>query len=461
MTKRKTLLFHLIITTFSFMTLAMLASCSEDEENSITLPELFAEGNTQIEVDVNDTIYLEFSNVFRGFDSTYYVTSNQSYYQARLISISLGDLAFDSSIVATDRMEIWSKELLPSSSMVDLVIEIQWLDESGVLIETTTKQYEISTTSVSFPTEVIIGTYPVNRQYYFLKSEYDKAFFFLERLPTDISKLSVSWLNTSGEVFHASGVTKNQEKNRLDFDLPTLENETIYAVELYDNSTLLKRIDFRTSKYDKFEQKIENLAHEQKANISYKFRTVYGLNQTASIIDEGFDLAEAGSGLASFIGQDSYVHPYCTGLVQLAFNPEGNDWFNLYIKSLIYAPFSNFEYEFTGPKELGDSLFLNMNFEFEDELSGLTDTEIQTGLANPISTTTFKIGNYISFSTWYEFGNLRYEVINSDLPPTPRMELISDHLLKPVSPDAYKYDMNYRLPDGTITSSRTYEMLYE
>lgn len=461
MTKRKTLHFHLIMAAFSCLTLAILASCSEDEDSTITLPELFVEGNTQIEIDVNDTIYLEFSSVFRGFDSTYYVPSNQSYYQAKLISISLGDLAFDSAIVATDRMEIWSKELLPASSTVDLVIDIQWLDENGLLVETITKQHEISTTAVSFPTEVIIGSYPVDRQYYFLKSEYDKAFFLLERLPVDISEFTVSWLNTSDDIIHTSEVAKNQEKNRLDFDIPNLENETIYAVELYDNIGLLKRIDFRTSKYDRFEQKISNLTLEPKADISYKFKVVYGLNQIASITDEGFDLIEAGSGLASFIGQDSYVHPYCTGLVQLAFNPEGNDWFNLYIKSLIYAPFSDFEYEFIGPKELGDSLFLNMNFEFEDKLSGLTDTEIQTGSANPVSAATFKIGNYISFSTWYEFGNLRSKVINSDLSPTPRMELISDHLLNPVSPDTYKYDMNYRLPDGTITSSRNYEMLYE
>lgn len=452
------------------LTIALLASCSEDEDSTLTLPELFAEGSATIDVAVNDTITLEFSSVFRGFDTTYYVTSNQSLYEAKLVSISLGDLAFDSATVSTNLLKIWSKELLPPSATIDLTIDIQWWDENNALVETITKQYEITTAGESFPMEVIAGTYPVDRQYYFLKDEYDKAFVALERLPSDVSSLSVSWYDSSDKLMHSSGVTKNTDKNRLDFDLPQLENESIYAYELYQDNSLLKRVDFRTSKYNTFDQKIENLVVDAKATKVYYHSQYfkYPLIQTASISSEGFDAAEADFDLTGFYYDEEadYIHPYCAGLVKLKFNPEDNNWFNLYIKSLIYEPFPDFDYEFIAPKELGDSLFLAMRFEFENDLESLSDAEIASGTATPTIQTALKIGNYMAHSTKLEFNNLQYIVVNryisdESLPRSPRVKIIMDQLFKLPDPDTYKYQMEYTLPDGTVTSSLDYEMVYE
>lgn len=446
------------------VTVLLIAGCDKKEETPAPEPEFSSIiENYDFNADafgVADTAKIEFTSEFDGFGNL--IQTKDGLYQLRLLSLSLGAVQLDTLWQGPRTLYIWSTELLPASQELELNLELEWLDRATDVSYNTVEELTITTTAGSLPADEIIASYPVDRQYYFLKGEYDKGFVVVDRQPADVSDLSVSFINDSESVIFESSVSKSENGRRLDFDLPDFESEKVYRLELRDAGNLLRMVDFRTSKYNTLSEKLGNLVQNPEATrqIHILWQQFF-LWQDATISEEGFDRAEANFGTETVEGGSDYN--YCNGLVQLEFNPEGNPWYEEWLYPIVYASFPDpdFTAEPAHHPNLGERSFLAMHFSFDDELPYLQDSQLLAENTPANFESDFAILNYVTSAALYDFESVQAAVVDEYINDETYDDRVADIIWAQYAvPGAgnYKFNMNYRLPDGTVTSTLTFDM---
>lgn len=431
----------------------------EEENLAIIFPAIIDTTELEMFLNIEDTISINFTDNFKGFGNEHLIDGKSFYPHIKLLT--LDQIEIDTLWKGDSILNIWSTELLPSEQSLLLNIGWEWYDSLNLILD---KEYQftINTSEGDIPVSVIEGSYPVDRQYYFLQNEYSKSFFKLKRLPIDISQLAVTVYDSDNNLIHSSSLTKNSARNRLDFELPALANEAIYYIELKNGTQLLKRVDFRTSEYNTFQDKLITLSFLGTSRGLHIAWEQHYLIQYADIISEGFDQAETSTGVEAVEGTN---YEYCNGLIVLEFNTEGNSWYNDFLYPMVYEPFPdpNFDPQFPVHPNLGKELTYAMKIHFwgDEDFPYLLDSEINSGIGSQTSPSIVGFMNYVQSAAAYDFYKMQQSVvdayINNDNNPE-RINRVITGRYSILTRGIYKYNMNYTLPDGTVSSTRTYEM---
>ncbi len=117
-------------------------------------------------------------------------------------------------------------------------------------------------------------TYPIDGMTNLYPLEHNAAYVQLERHQSDLSNnITAVFTDTDGNI-QTRNVSYNQATKRYNFSLPTLANETVYQLTLYQyygNSNQerdISTIYYRTSQYNRFQDKINALLPNQNLSSS-------------------------------------------------------------------------------------------------------------------------------------------------------------------------------------------------
>lgn len=446
-----------------FLMFGLLIGCKKDdkvepiidEENVFDpsqIPDLI-ENVSSLEIESTDSITLIYTEEFVGFDKSYKIDDMGLI--PTLIDMSLIGREFVHEWAGERTVKIYEAEYFPVNTTLTLSIEIGWIGGEGI-VAVERKTFEIHIKDGTFPIEMVTGTYPIDKQYYFLQDEFPKGIIAMDRLPADISNLSVEAYDSDGNLLLNSSLAKGDNNRRLEFDLPILTNETIYYFKLFENGNELRRVDFRTSKFNTFSEKISNLqTTEISRQILFLWEGQY-VNEKASISTEGFDLAEAASSRDTrMTGTEGDFNMASSGLIQFEYKAAG-EYFDNYLYPVLYESFpENFSPEYS-PREIVDNPPWNAYFmDFSEELHFLLEDEINSGISTQGFQTDFSVRNFVVIAAYYDLQSLKSwlnENHGSEEVPE-RVERINSRQHAVPAEGDYSYFMNYTLPDGTITSS--------
>lgn len=436
----------------------------EPEEEFKDFPLLVDTLVTEFNLQTQDSITIKFTEDFKGFGVSNEYVFNEEVYFANLKSLVLSDLLIDTIWSDSKTLKIWSRTVFPTDRTLKLTLDIEWIKVEQI-IEEFSIEFTVNASGDLFPSDNIITSYPQNLQYHFLKDEYDTGFFLVKRVPLDINGLKAEIFDAHGNLMSSSDVEIDENRPRLNFDLPELDNEQIYSVILTKEDAEIYNIDFRTSKFNTFLEKANTIQFTSKVlrdiiiQWGHEKLIRYGTTET-----EGFDLAEINSATET-VG--TYDYPYSTGLIQLEFDPTESSFYNEKIYPMVYEPFpdTSFEPEYPYHPNLGEIPLRAMQFYISSDLAVLTEEEISSGISTPIADPVkFIVEWYFQSVVAWDFSVLKEQVTekygentnNSD-----RVERVISGSMPYSREETYKCKMIYTLPDGTATSSESFEFPFD
>ncbi|MBN1181033.1 MAG: hypothetical protein JXB49_02015 [Bacteroidales bacterium] len=259
--------------------------------------------------------------------------------------------------------------------------------------------------------EDIIATYPVDRQYHFLKSEtpygyvlftYPMDNFFANATNGLNYKYQVRFTENKTNTHYVKDMEYTSANQTAKFFIPQeLKNETIYQLDFYlitnsDDTIDLKSIDFRTSKYNDFKSKINDLL--QNGTTSMNVLAQYAgynnelmflrLNNTINNeLIECFDKAEA------------RIDPETngqTGMARLEIVLDSNEFYLKYVYPVLYKSWLGepFIPKFSrDPVPFGippvHAAYIDQPDYSEDAFKELSEEEIETNLTSQILLTKY------------------------------------------------------------------------
>jgi hypothetical protein len=203
------------------------------------------------------------------------------------ISITLNGekIEIDTNWKTSSLLQVIPKEYLKPNNQYQIFFEVHYeIDSLGKWIVPELNSYyetyevdfnTINVSTTSLETDNIKYTYPIQNQYHYLQDEYHGGFIQLKTPQNE-------FFNTSGNLKQfkirvSSGLGYNFETNasysednyQISFDMPyNLSNESIYNLELImtqdKEEAVLLSYHFRTSKFNRFEQKSEGIINSEK-----------------------------------------------------------------------------------------------------------------------------------------------------------------------------------------------------
>jgi hypothetical protein len=223
-------------------------------------------------------------------------------------TVSKSEIKVTTETIGT-HVKVTASDILPSNAVIKFKLNVRVSELKNGAWQQLKKQNQDFNyvDSISYKTQIlnlnlqsIEYCYPVDRQYNFLKKEYPtgyvklKAPFMLANEPgyTCIARFN----QVQGDSMDVD-LTYNRDSNYFSFPLPqTLENKKIYNLRFIANSNsssvVFYNIYFRTSGFDKFEDKwskavLCKLAREEKSSLNQ-----YILREVFDTIEEYFDFFE-------------------------------------------------------------------------------------------------------------------------------------------------------------------------
>lgn len=263
------------------------------------------------------------------------------------------------------------EEWLTGGTTLEMEIETQW---QKLMDDTWTNCYNLQderigeevrwnfTTSGSNGSLIddgdIIYTYPVDRQYHFLKSEYDYGYFLFKNAVDNLFLSTVSGINYQFKAIITENKTNTGFSQSIEyvgadktarFNIPReLKNETIYKLELVQisdgqDTTVLKTIHFRTSKFDDFETKIDDLFKYGAGDLRCQTRGVDEPNN-GEIMGYLFDKVSQNERIECFDKAEAQIDPDTKeqlGIARLEVILDDNEFYLSKIYPLVYAPWGD------------------------------------------------------------------------------------------------------------------------
>jgi hypothetical protein len=138
--------------------------------------------------------------------------------------------------------------------------------ESIVLVEEKSIEFTIGNLdNENLIERYLDATYPLDRQMNFYREEYDRGYFQFVIDPKNISSIDANniefkffSLPDQVELASISAVVNSSEKT-IWFDMPeNLENGKLYQIQMFSNSTRLYSLEFRVSRFDRFNEKLDD-----------------------------------------------------------------------------------------------------------------------------------------------------------------------------------------------------------
>jgi hypothetical protein len=177
--------------------------------------------------------------------------------------------------------------------------------------------------------ENIAYAYPVELQYYFLQDEYSKGYLMLRtELQNSLVKIAggerlEARFTSPGKTEIKTPIAFDESTRTLSYDMPTLENQTIYTVRYVKvlvggNEKEMYRTSFRTSRYNTFLQKMNAFTNAK----AYSWMVANGVDEIKSRFtnnDESFDDAEIKTNTLPH--SSTAVLHYGVGLIQFEAQP--------------------------------------------------------------------------------------------------------------------------------------------
>jgi hypothetical protein len=376
------------------------------------------------------------------------------------------------------QITIRHKEALTPKSQFKLSVISHWeqLKNKGVwevvsyqgsaLRETKQSTFSTNEGKVSIDSTNIQYSYPISNQYHFFPKESTKGFIKLIQGQSYLFEdtgfeTSVEFRSTSSSV--SQNATYDVASSQLNFQIPDgLSNEKIYQVIVHRKNktsgevTDLLHYAFRTSKFNSFAEKV--------ASFDLSATALRGLYAPWDVdyLKHSFSSAEYFDDFELEVKSDSVyggVVKYSTNLIQFSAIFSGNNWFDNHINPLLYAPWTDSDFV---PKITRDTTRVGYKPKRAMGIFGgvggrLTKQMILSDNAAPIATSQSPyLIYYVVPYLKVDFMEIQSQVAKRYLSQTtvPKRE---DNVLWAIFPmilkGNYYYNILYKLPDGTTTSS--------
>ena len=316
-------------------------------------------------------------------------------------------------------------------------------------------EYQVALLPDHFLEEDIEITYPLVNQYHFLQNEYSGGLIKLSRDRRDIL-LPPGFTSTdllTVKIFHGEDLIDAtqahyvQEGMIIEFDMPqNLENEEIYHLLLYKNTSVLYDYYFRTSQFNTF---------------TAKFDAVFGNSVTIWLWQE--EPYWTDFHLTCDQTEDEQADHYESipgTLLDLEFITSGNTWYNNSIMPEVYSLITSGKYQLTNRSEEPYGIPPVHYFEIE-EGSDIILTENQISENNaPRQPVISSYNGFICHSLTAmaaDLSDLKFQ-ISPQSEKTPEEQEIMETQIAIPSSGIYKFDVHYRIPGiGTVTTTRRIE----
>ncbi|HZH78924.1 MAG TPA: hypothetical protein VEY88_23050 [Archangium sp.] len=411
-------------------------------------------------------------------------SSNGKPYRAKVDVMKLyqGEVELAGTVRATEGSEVVSfepTELLQAGEPLRFMVQAHWEKEvegtwkpvmrgGSPLVETRESRFTARAHDASrVLAENVVFSYPVARQYHFLKFESHMGSVQLLRSQARLFQLSdaegtwqlLARFSTPGIMPQEVILKYDEASRRASFGIPpTLFNEKIYTLSLVKvpadggarPERLLHTLTFRTSRYDTFMAKLDAARFSPNAFGVNVMPAVESL-ALSCITDELFDKAES----------------HQTGLVQAEFVPRGNVWYEQHIEPLIYRSYveANLQVSWRdvtvlGFPPLGPSRVVSKGREVV-----LTDAQVESNSAQPLPADFAAIYSDIALTMHRDYQEI-LEKASPLVPVRPRPDWVNRVLSSAGFPHLrrdtdYTFILKYVLPDGQVTSQREITARYQ
>jgi len=410
-------------------------------------------------------------------------SSNGKPYRAKVEVVKLyqGEVELAGTVRATEGSEVVSfepTELLQAGEPLRVMVQAHWEKEvegtwkpvmrgGSPLVETRESRFTARAHDASrVLAENVVFSYPVARQYHFLKLESHMGYVQLLRSQARLFQLSdaegtwqlLARFSTPGIMPQEVTLKYDEASRRASFGIPpTLFNEKIYTLSLVKvpadggarPERLLHTLTFRTSRYNTFMAKLDAARFSPNAFSVNVMPSVESLAIPCDT-DELFDKAESQ-----------------TGLVQAEFVPRGNAWYEQQIEPLIYRSYveANLQVSWRdvtvlGFPPLGPSRVISKGREVV-----LTDAQVESNSAQPLPADSAAIYSDIALTMHRDYQELREKAAPLVL-VSPRPDWVNRVLSSAGFPGLrrdtdYTFILKYVLPDGQVTSQRELTARYQ
>ncbi len=410
-------------------------------------------------------------------------SSNGKPYRAKVDGVKLyqGEVELAGTVRATEGSEVVSfepTELLQAGEPLRVLVQAHWEKEvegtwkpvmrgGGPLVETRESRFTARAHDASrVLAENVVFSYPVARQYHFLKLESHMGYVQLLRSQARLFQLSdaegtwqlLARFSTPGVMPQEVLLKYDEASRRASFGIPpTLFNEKIYTLSLVKVPTdggarperLLHTLTFRTSRYDTFMAKLDAASFYPNAFVTY------GMPGAGTLVlpcetDELFDKAES----------------HQAGLVQAEFVPRGNVWYEQQIEPLIYRSYveANLQVSWRDVTVLGFPPLGPNRVVSKGREVVLTDAQVESNSAQPLPADSAAIQSDIALTMNRDYQEL-LEKASPLILVSPRPDWVN-RVLSSNFPGLnqgtnYTFILKYVLPDGQVTSQREVTAHYQ
>jgi hypothetical protein len=325
---------------------------------------------------------------------------------------------------------------------------------------THTKQFSFTTKALGNTSQILPDnidyTYPIARQYHFLKLEHNQGSIKLktplqnELFQTTGMQLKVRFTTPDQEPLEVSA-TFDAGTYKLTYAIPSsLLNETIYKLELLrvgNSEEVLHALHFRTSMYNTFLQKINAGSFSQL----YAWQLEGGIHELYSVFAEGiegFDIAETDADSIEAMADGAAI---AAGLIQADLLPE-SDYYQDVILPKIYGGYKKAGLTIDRDTTQYGIPPMNGNYIYQTGARELSASEITNNSSSRISDLPMIRCTVAAFFAW-DWMLLRNEAANHpDRETNAYMKDLTDNHFPNISGGNYIFRLKYVLPGGEITS---------
>lgn len=388
-----------------------------------------------------------------------------------------------------NKVSFFSQDVFQPSTTFRLEARFSWMmkktknDSEWIPVKKSDKEVKenivvsFSTASYMLPDTIMAGnirySYPIDRQFCFLKSEYPTGYIILKANQPNIFNLQeegktwslkARFISLNLDSIDVDAVYK-QESLALEFPIPTtLQNEKIYSLTIVKIPTtgkekILHRQFFRTSKYNTFIDKATAM-FSLKGGWSWAlFLGVHKIG-TNTAREECFDKFEMESNPLKIYNETIRI---ATGLIQFEAILQDNPWYEESLYPMCYKihQTSNVKIKWRNSEPLGMPPIYPIHL--DGLIYGADDDKILT--TEEISTNTPEITKDkfmgaiscdVDLIAYYDYQNIQQQLQNyngKDIDPELKTKILST----PFLPIKYKTDyfikMKYVLPGIKKVSS--------